>query len=218
VWTKNPAAERASNLEVYLSDPVIRRQSWQNRLNHPAWTARPNPGHRALVDLERQGRLVALLTQNIDELHQRAGNTPDLVVELHGTMRRVVCWSCGERTPMLRVLERVRAGEEDPACRICGGILKSDTVSFGQALDPEALARATRAAQECDLFLAVGSTLAVHPAAGYAALAKKNGAALVILNAEPTAYDHIADAVIRGSISAVLPALVVTTGPDGRRR
>ena len=137
VWTKNPAAERTSTLHDYLSDPEVRRQAWQNRLHHPAWAAQPNAGHRALVELERQGRLVALLTQNIDELHQRAGNGPDVVVELHGTMRRVVCWSCGERAPMERALERVRAGEEDPTCRTCGGILKSATISFGQSLDPD---------------------------------------------------------------------------------
>ncbi len=208
VWTKNPAAERASNLADYLTDADVRRSAWQSRLQHPAWTAEPNAGHRALVTLEAQGRLVALLTQNIDELHQQAGSSPDLVVELHGTMRRVVCWSCAERAPMQRALERVRAGEADPACRTCGGILKSDTVSFGQSLDPEALNRARRAALDCDLFLAVGSTLAVHPAAGYAPLAKGNGAALVIINAEPTAYDHLADAVVRDSISAVLPELV----------
>lgn len=217
VWTKNPAAERTSNLHDYLSDPAVRRQAWQSRLHHPAWTAQPNAGHRALVELERQGRLVALLTQNIDELHQRAGSSPDVVVELHGTMRRVVCWSCGERAPMERALERVKAGEEDPTCRTCGGTLKSDTVSFGQSLDPDTLARARRAALTCDLMLAVGSTLAVHPAAGYAALAKKNGAALVIVNAEPTEYDHIADAVIRESISDVLPGMV-TSGHGGPPR
>jgi NAD-dependent deacetylase len=218
VWTKNPEAERTSNLSDYLADPAVRRQAWQNRLHHPAWTAEPNAGHRALVDLEGQGRLVAILTQNIDELHQQAGNSPDVVVELHGTMRRVVCWSCGERAPMPRVLARVQAGEEDPDCRTCGGTLKSDTISFGQSLDPEVLARARQAAMACDLFLAVGSTLVVHPAAGYAPLAKKNGAALVIVNAEPTGYDHLADAVVRDSISRVLPGLVVTSGRGGPRR
>jgi NAD-dependent deacetylase len=208
LWTQNPAAERTSRLADYLGDPDVRRQSWRNRLHHPAWSARPNAGHRALVDLERQGRLVALLTQNIDELHQRAGSDPDLVVELHGSMRRVMCWSCGRRQPMETALDRVRAGEEDPACLECGGILKSDTVSFGQPLDRAVLDRAHAAARGCDLFLAVGTTLAVHPAAGYAPLAKASGAALVIVNAEPTAYDGLADAVVTGSISEVLPDLV----------
>lgn len=208
MWTKDPEAERTSNLDSYLSDPAVRRRSWKNRLEHPAWSARPNAGHLALVELERQGRLVALLTQNIDELHQRAGSDPSLVVELHGTMRRVVCWTCGERQPMEVALERVRAGEEDPPCERCGGILKSDTISFGQALDPLVLERAEKAALDCELLMAVGSTLRVHPAAGYVPLAKGNGARVVIINAEATPYDHIADAVLRRPISDVLPSLV----------
>jgi NAD-dependent deacetylase len=208
VWTRNPEAERISTLSDYLADPEVRVQAWRNRLAHPAWTAVPNAGHRSIVTLERQGRLRAVLTQNIDELHQRAGNDPGLVVELHGTMHHVVCWSCGERSPMGPALERVRAGDPDPSCRSCGGILKSTTISFGQPLDREVLARADAAARECDLLLAVGSTLSVHPAAGYVPLAKRQGAALVIVNGEPTSYDHLADAVVRGSISEVLPALV----------
>jgi len=208
VWTKNPAAERTSTLADYLTDPDVRRQAWRNRLEHPSWTAAPNPGHQALVDLEAQGRLVALLTQNIDELHQRAGNDPDRVVELHGTMHHAVCWSCGDRQPMGEALERVRAGEADPHCRRCGGIVKSATISFGQALDPQVLRRAEVAARSCDVFLAVGSTLSVHPAAGYAPVAKRHGAALIIVNGEATAYDCIADVVVRGSISEVLPRLV----------
>jgi NAD-dependent deacetylase len=209
VWTKNPAAERSSTLTDYLGDPEVRKQAWRNRLEHPAWSARPNAGHLALVELERQDRLVALLTQNTDELHQRAGSTPERVVELHGTMHDVVCWSCGDRHPMSVALDRVRAGEDDPACARCGGILKSATISFGQALDRDALARAAAASRSCDTFLAVGSTLSVHPAAGFAAMAKRNGAALVIVNADPTAYDELADAVVRASISDVLPVLVL---------
>jgi NAD-dependent deacetylase len=208
VWTKNPGAEKMATLQVYLSDAEVRRSSWQNRLHSPAWTAEPNAGHRALVTLEEQGRLRAVVTQNIDELHQQAGNSPGLVIEVHGTMRRVMCWECGERAPMEKALARVRAGEEDPNCRSCGGILKSDTISFGQALDPDVLAAAEAAALDCDLFLAIGSTLAVHPAAGLVPLAKRNGARLIIINAEPTPYDHLADAVLRGSISQVLAALV----------
>jgi NAD-dependent deacetylase len=208
VWTRDPKAERTSTLVDYLGDPEVRVLAWQNRLRSPAWEARPNPGHLALVDLERQGRLVALLTQNIDELHQQAGNTSSRIVELHGTMRRVVCWGCGEGGPMQPVLERVRSGEADPACGSCGGILKSATISFGQALDPLVLARADEAARGCDLLLAVGSTLSVHPAAGYVPIAKRMGASLVIVNGQETAYDHLADAVVRGSISDVLPELV----------
>jgi NAD-dependent deacetylase len=215
VWTKNPKAERTSSLQHYLADVDVRRLAWQNRLHSPAWSAEANAGHRALVDLERQGRLVALLTQNIDELHQRAGSDPALVVELHGTMRWVVCWSCHERGPMQPALDRVRGGEEDPHCLSCGGILKSATISFGQSLDPAVLARAETEALGCDLFLAVGSTLTVHPAAGLVPLAKHAGADVVIINAEPTPYDRIADAVLRGSISDLLPQLVGATNDPG---
>jgi NAD-dependent deacetylase len=217
VWTKNPQAEKASTLQHYLSDPEVRRMAWQNRIHSPTWAAQPNAGHRALVILEQQGRLRALITQNIDELHQRAGSSPELVVELHGTMHRVVCWECGERAPMQRALERVRAGDDDPHCRSCGGILKSDTISFGQALDPDVLEAADEAARTCDLMMAVGSTLMVHPAAGLVPLAQQAGASLVIVNAQPTPYDSLADAVLREPISAVLPVLVElpTNGRDG---
>jgi NAD-dependent deacetylase len=212
VWTRNPSAERTATLRDYLDDPAVRRQAWRNRLDSPTWTARPNAGHGAIVELERQGRLRAVLTQNIDELHQRAGNDPDLVVELHGSMHGVVCWQCGDRGPMQATLQRVRAGDPDPACLICGGILKSTTISFGQALDAGTVHRAELAACDCDVFLAVGSTLSVHPAAGFVPRAQRAGARLVIVNAEPTAYDHLADAVVRGSISDVLPLLVAAPG------
>jgi NAD-dependent deacetylase len=207
VWTKNPQAERISRLTDYLEDPEVRRQAWRNRLVHPVWKAVPNAGHRALVTLQRQGRLLAVLTQNIDELHQRSGIPADRVVELHGSMWHVLCWSCRRRSPMAAALERVRAGEPDPACQVCGGVLKSDTVSFGQALDPLVLEHAEEVASRCDVMLAVGSTLSVHPAAGYVPIAKRAGAALVIVNGEPTSYDHLADAVVRGSISEILPHL-----------
>jgi len=207
VWTKNPGAERTATLQHYMADGDVRKQAWRNRLDSPAWSAQPNAGHRAIVALERQGKLHSLVTQNIDELHQQAGTDPAKVVELHGTMRHVMCMTCGERAPMERALERVRAGEEDPPCRSCGGILKSATISFGQNLVPDDLERAERAAGECDLLLAVGSSLTVYPAAALVPLAHAAGARIVIVNAEPTPYDDIADAVLRGSISEVLPAI-----------
>jgi NAD-dependent deacetylase len=208
VWTKNPGAEKTATLQYYLADPEVRKQAWRNRLDSPAWQAEPNAGHRAIVALERRGKLHTLVTQNIDELHQKAGTDPAKVVEIHGTMRKVVCMSCGERAPMERALDRVRAGEEDPPCRTCGGILKSATISFGQNLVMEDLDRAERAAAACDLLLAVGSTLGVYPAAGLVPLAKGVGARIVIVNAEETAYDTIADAVLHDPISDVLPALL----------
>ena len=208
VWTKNPAAERASTLSDYLSDPEVRRLAWKHRLESPAWGALPNRGHLALVELERQGRLVAVVTQNIDELHQKAGNDPALVIEVHGTMHRARCWACGWEGPMGPVLERVVAGEPDPPCDACGGIIKSATISFGQNLDPATVRRAEEAAVDCDVLLAVGSTLSVYPAAGLVPLAHRAGADVVIVNAQPTPYDPIAAAVVSGSISDVLPALV----------
>jgi NAD-dependent deacetylase len=208
VWTKNPLAEKMSNIHYYLADPEVRKASWQNRLASPAWSAKPNAGHAALVQLENRGKLHALITQNIDELHQLAGNSPERVIEVHGTMRKFMCWGCGMRGPMQRVLERVRAGEEDPRCRDCGGILKSDTVSFGQQLVPQVIDRAMQSAGEADLFLAVGSSLQVYPVAGAVDVARAAGAKIVIVNAQPTPFDEIADAVLGGSISAVLPQII----------
>ncbi len=211
VWTKNPQAEKLSDIRYYMADPEIRKASWQGRLSHPAWDARPNRGHDALVTLERRGKLHALITQNIDELHQIAGNSPARVIEVHGTVRRVVCMECGMRAPMQKALDRVRAGEADPPCRDCGGILKSDTISFGQALVPEVIDRAMRAAATADLLLAIGTSLSVYPVANAVPLAKQAGARLVIVNAEPTPFDHIADAVFNAAIGEVLPGIV---GPE----
>ena len=207
VWTRNPAAEKQSTIQNYLADPEVRKAAWRSRLDHTAWTARPNRGHQALVDLERRGLLHALVTQNIDELHQIAGNSVDKTIEVHGTMRRVMCWSCGARAPMEDALARVRAGEDDPACRLCGGILKSDTISFGQALRPAVIERAMQAAAECDVLLAIGSTLQVYPVAGMVPVAKEAGARLIIVNDQPTPFDPIADAVLRGPIGDLLPAI-----------
>ena len=208
IWTKNPKAERLSNIHYYMSDPEVRRLAWQQRLNHPAWHAEPNAGHLALVDLERAGRLHALITQNIDGLHQKAGSSPDTVIEVHGTVREYVCMSCGSRGPMHIALERVRAGEEDPECRDCGGILKSATISFGQALVPEVIERAMMAASAADLLLAIGSTLQVYPVAAAVPRAKTAGARVIIINAEPTQFDDIADLVIRDRIGEVLPFIL----------
>src|SRR5438309_1944230 len=208
VWTKNPEAEKQSTLQNYVADPEVRQRAWQSRLTSPAWKAEPNDGHRAFVTLEKRGKLDTLITQNIDGLHVKAGSSRDRVIEIHGTMHEVVCLACGERAAMERALARVRAGEEDPPCRTCGGILKSATISFGQGLVQEDLHRAQRAASSCDLMLAVGTKLSVYPIAGVVPVAKRAGARVVILNAEPTEMDELADAVLRGSISSLLPRLV----------
>ena len=145
------------------------------------------------------------MTQNVDELHQRAGTDPDKVIEVHGTARWTRCWDCGDRRPMSETLDRVRAGEDDPACLVCGGIVKSDTISFGQALIPEVIDRAFDVSKECDLMLAVGSTLSVYPAASCVPVARGAGATVVIVNAEPTEMDHLADHLLRGQIADILP-------------
>ena len=204
VWTRNPAAEKQSTIQNYLAEPEVRKAAWRARVDSPAWAAEPNAGHRALVALERRGKLHALVTQNIDELHQRAGSSPGKVVEVHGSMRRVMCWQCGRRAPMAEALARVRAGEDDPPCPDCGGIQKSDTISFGQALVADVIDRALRAASEADVLLAIGTTLQVQPVAGMVPIAARAGADIIIVNDQPTAMDALADIVLRAQIGAVL--------------
>ena len=206
LWTRDPAAERLSSFQAYRDDPDVRLRSWQARSAHPVWAATPNAAHHALVDLERAGRLVSILTQNIDGLHQRAGSVS--VLELHGTMHETVCMTCADRGPMRAALERVAAGSPDPECLVCGGVLKSATISFGQPLDVDVLSAARDAALACDVMLAVGSSLSVQPAAGLVGLAARAGAAVVICNASETPYDGLAAIVLRGSLGEVLPALV----------
>lgn len=206
VWTKNPAAEKMATYQAYVADPEVRLRSWQARLTHPAWTAQPNAGHLAIA---RIADVIDtwVITQNIDGLHQRAGVRADRVLELHGTMHAVVCVSCGGRSGMPEALARVRAGEDDPHCADCGGILKSATVMFGQPLDPTVFATAIAAAEAADLFLAIGSTLIVEPAASLCAVAVRAGARLVIVNRDPTPYDEVATAVIRQPIGEAVPAI-----------
>lgn len=208
IWTRDPKAERFSHIDAYLSDPDVRVESWQRRMAHPAWTAAPNSGHLALAELERKGRLQSLVTQNIDGLHALAGTSPDILIEIHGTMRDVACLSCGERGPAEPTFRRVRAGEADPPCRTCGGILKSATVSFGQPLVQEDLETARAAADRCEVLLAIGSTLKVYPVAHLPQIAVQSGARLVILNAQETAFDPYAQAVFRQPIGEILPRLV----------
>jgi NAD-dependent deacetylase len=212
LWTRDPDAEKQVTLGYYLADPEFRRRSWlMRRALHDA-DPQPNAGHAALVDLERQGRLRALITQNIDGLHQAAGSSPDRVLEIHGTVHDVVCVGCGDRTAMSAALARVAAGEPDPACLACGDVLKSATVYFGQMLDEAVVEACTAAAADCDVFLAVGTSLQVWPAAGLADIAVGTGARLVVVNAETTPYDDVADLVVRERIGTALPRLVAADG------
>lgn len=206
VWTTNPASMRLVNIEDYLADPQVRRDAWQERLHHAAWTASPSAGHVALVELAGTGKLHTLATQNIDGLHQAAGSED--VLELHGTIRQAKCLACGRRTPMQEQLDRVRTGEADPPCGACGGIQKSATVAFGESLDEQVLRRAIDAAETCQLFLAVGTSLTVQPAASLFDIARRTGASCAIINADPTPYDEDAHAVVHASIGEALPELV----------
>jgi NAD-dependent deacetylase len=208
LWTRDPDAEKLVTLSYYVADPEIRRRAWLMRRDMGHLDVHPNAGHRALADLERQGRLLALITQNVDGLHQAAGSTPQRVLEVHGTVHEVECLSCSDRTTMRDALDRVEAGEADPACLRCGGILKSATVSFGQELDERVLAAAAEAAADCDVFLAVGTSLQVWPVAGLTEIAAAHGARILIVNAEPTPFDDLADLVVREPIGTALPRLV----------
>ena len=207
LWTRNPGAQQMATYQAYVSDPAVRRRSWRSRRENPAWTAEPNAAHRALARLARSSIDTQVITQNIDGLHQKAGTPMERVIELHGTMFSVVCVSCGDRSPMAGALDRVDAGEEDPDCRRCGGVLKSATVMFGQRLDPGVFARAEQAARACDLFLAIGSTLTVEPAASLCGIAAAGGATLVIVNADPTPYDGLAAEVVREPIGTAVPRI-----------
>jgi NAD-dependent deacetylase len=211
VWTRDPDAEKLSTLSYYVADPEIRRKAWRMRRDMGYADVRPNAGHAALVDLEGQGRLDTLITQNVDGLHQAAGSSPARVLEIHGTVHEVACLSCGDRTTMRSALNRVDAGEEDPACLVCGGVLKSATISFGQELDERVLEACAVAAADCDLLLAVGTSLQVWPAAGLVEIAAAHGARVVVVNAEPTPFDDVADLVVREPIGTALPRLLAAT-------
>jgi NAD-dependent deacetylase len=205
VWTKDPEAARMMQLDVYLREPEVRERVWLERMHHPAWTARPNDGHVALAEIQRAASRCVLATQNIDGLHQAAGSTD--VLELHGTIHLCRCLECGHETPMLAQLDRVRAGEPDPACVRCGGIQRSATVAFGQSLDHEILRASFDSADACMVFLAIGTSLTVSPAADLCGVAAQSGARVVIVNAEPTPYDEVADVIFRNPIGQVLPEI-----------
>lgn len=208
VWRKDPDAEKLVTYEYYMHDPEIRRRAWQVRRRAVTLTAEPNAAHRAIADLDGSGASVRVITQNVDGLHQLAGTPARKVLELHGSARQFMCTQCDARGPMEDAIARLEAGEDDPLCLVCGGILKSTTVMFGENLDPLVLGEAVEVTKECDVFFAVGSSLQVHPAAGLAGLAAEHGARLVVVNAEPTPYDDLADEVVREPIGTAVPRLL----------
>lgn len=215
LWTKDPKAARMFDIDAYVSDREIRVLAWKNRRDHPAWTAQPNSAHLAIADLEERGRVRAVITQNIDGLHQAAGSGITApVIEVHGTLHNTVCLDCGDRRPMQQTLKRLEMGIDDPACEECGGMLKSDTISFGQSLDASVLDQAMRAVREGDVLLAVGTSLQVNPVASLVPMAWQAGARIIICNGEPTPYDSIAEVVVRDPLEVALPAII--GAPDGQ--
>lgn len=207
IWTRDPTAERKSTIDAWIQDPDLRREAWQFRLSHRDTRFEPNDAHHAVAALHRLGRLDLVVTQNIDGLHQDAGVAADRVVEVHGTAREVVCLDCGVRSPLQEVLARVADGDLDPHCGDCGGLLKSATISFGQALVDADITRARAASESSDVFLALGTSLSVYPVAWLPMLAKRRGARVVIVNGQPTEQDDIADRVLHGRLGTVLPTL-----------
>ena len=204
VWTKDPKAEKLSNLHYYMNDPGVRVASWQARLVHPAWTAQPNAGHLALAELERKGRLDTLVTQNIDGLHQAAGSRD--VIELHGNVWRARCFDCDARYS----LDDLSRDEAVPSCFDCGGNLRPDVVLFGEMLPPGAFERAADAAQRCELSFVVGTSAVVYPAASIPEIARGNGAYLVEVNPERTPLSDFCDEVLTGKAGEVLPLLTIS--------
>lgn len=216
LWTQNPLAEKTSTLSYYLNDPEVRKVAWEGRVRTFGGTAKPNAGHFAVTQLHEVNKLHAVVTQNVDGLHQAAGLDDDLVVEVHGTIRFARCWQCKDRRPMSEFIERVKAGEVDPHCELCGGIVKSDAILFEQALVPEVIDRAMQVAEECDLLLAIGSTLAVTPAAYVVDRARASDSKVAIINGGPTERDRYAHITLRGGISPILTELLTRSGLSKR--
>lgn len=208
IWTKDPAAEKLATIGVYLARPDIREHAWRRRIDTGIFSRAPNAGHHALVELERTGRLDLLITQNIDGLHRAAGTAPEKLAEVHGNVREVHCVACDARGPIEVAIARVEGGEADPACEDCGGILKPAVVFFGESLPQDDVDRSFAAAERCDLFIAIGTTLGVYPIAETVPTALEAGARLIIVNADRTPFDGHADVVMHASISATLPLLV----------
>ncbi len=206
VWTKNQPIDFSD----FIASKEMRRKSWRRRIATDGVFAKskPNAGHRALAELIKRGKSQHLITQNIDGLHQASGVPEASVIELHGNATYCTCLSCGKRFELDNVLASFREAEEPPICDTCEGIIKTATISFGQAMPEHEMERAQEATLACDLFLAIGSSLVVYPAAGFPRMAKQNGARLVILNRDATPLDAYADLVVNAEIGPTLSAAV----------
>lgn len=212
-WTRN----KPIPFEAFLRSAEARREAWRRKfaMDDVYRGARPSRGHLALAALVASGRMPAIITQNIDGLHQEAGTPAEQVIEIHGNGTYAACLSCGRRHELADIRARFEATGDPPGCEACGGLVKSATISFGQAMPEERMRRARDLALGCDLFLAIGSSLVVYPAAALPLIAKRGGAKLVILNREATELDDEADLVIRGEIGSVLEPFL---GPDALER
>lgn len=230
LWTKDPLAERVSTLSCYLEDPKVRALAWQRRAEQAAVHPEPTPAHLALVELERSGKLLGLITQNTDGLHLDAGHDPTLVHEIHGSARQVRCQNCGQITPLTEQIARVNAGDTDPRCtrligegdteRVCGGLLRATVILFEEMLDADVLRASLDAVDHAQVLLALGSTLSVNPVAALVPRAVGHGAKLIIVNDQPTVYDDLADQVLRGDLQRIVPELVAgltASRPQGVR-
>ncbi|MGH2531045.1 MAG: SIR2 family NAD-dependent protein deacylase [Thermomicrobiales bacterium] len=213
VWERNAAPI----LSDFQTNPSTRREYWRRRRTgyRKLADAMPNQGHRALAALATAGRVTAVITQNIDGLHQKAGNDPDQVIELHGTAHRVRCLDCGTTWPASAIQDRLVDSDDEPRCERCGGPLRGATILFGESLPADALQRAVEAARDCDLMLVVGSSLIVKPAAQLPLLAKRVGAGLAIVNRTDTPLDQLADVRIEGEAGPTLGALATALLGDG---
>ncbi len=194
----------------FLASEAKRREYWRLKflVDQDIQNAKPNAGHLAVAALVRSGKARCVITQNVDGLHQASGITEAQVIELHGNTTYAACLDCGKRFELGPIRAAFKRDERLPACDRCRGLVKTATISFGQAMPAEAMRRAEQATRACDLFLAVGSSLLVHPAAGFPELAKRSGARLVILNRDPTPLDPIADLVLNAEIGPTLTAAV----------
>ncbi|WAL41166.1 Sir2 family NAD-dependent protein deacetylase [Brevibacterium sp. BRM-1] len=208
LWTQDPRAERMSTLSWYLGDEDVRRLAWRSRAESPVWDSAPTRAHLAIAQAAQRGTVSGVVTQNTDGLHQLAGTPAHLVRELHGSMRTWRCEDCRATGPMAEMIERVRAGEADPHCARCGGIVRGTTILFEEALDPQVVTDAIDIVQACDVLIAAGTSLTVTPAADLFPIALEAGARGIIANAEPTPYDRASERVERGDLEEVIPRLL----------
>ncbi|SMY12492.1 SIR2 family NAD-dependent protein deacylase [Brevibacterium jeotgali] len=208
VWTRDPEAERTSTLSWYLGDEDVRRKAWQMRAQASMWEKEPTHAHRAIAGFAETVDVGAVITQNVDGLHQAAGSDPASVLEVHGSALSWRCELCAATGPMEEPVARVHAGEPDPRCAECGGIIRATTILFEEALDATVIDEAHNAAARCDVMVAVGTGLGVYPVAGLFPLAARNGARTIIVNAEGTPFDSMADEVVGGDLQESLPVVL----------